>query len=71
MNDTEPDAKENMIVCFKQTAGVGHAKAMLRLGEYYYESAEGGDVEEYGLAFEWMKKAAEQIEVCKFFYIIR
>jgi TPR repeat protein len=67
---TDPDAKKKMIICFKQAAEAGYPNAMLRLGDYFYESSEGGAADEYDLAFEWMKKAAEQIEESEFVYLM-
>jgi TPR repeat protein len=39
---------------------------MYRLGEYYYQHVEGGETGDYHQAFEWMLKAAAQVEESKF-----
>jgi TPR repeat protein len=65
MDRPDTDGKEKAICCFEKAAEMGYTMAMLRLGDYYYERAQEGAADEYDLAFEWMKKAAEQIEESK------
>jgi TPR repeat protein len=70
MNKTDPDAKKKMIGCFEQAAEKGYTMAMYCLGDYYYERAQDGAADEYDLAFEWMKKAAEQVEESELYFLM-